>query len=84
MQALVEVFVRAATTAPVEPDPEIVTPGMLGLAMILALGIAVVFLYKSMNRQLKRVDFPEPDGSAEAADGRPQRSQDDDSSPASQ
>lgn len=55
-------------TAPVEPDPSIVTPGLLGLVMVLALGLAIVFLYKSMNRQLKRVDFPEPGAEADESE----------------
>lgn len=54
-----EALLGTATTPPVEPDPAIVTPGLFGLVMILLLGLVVVFLYKSMNRQLKRVDFPE-------------------------
>jgi hypothetical protein len=47
---------------PVEPDPSLVTPGLLGLAILLALGVAVVFLYRSMRTQLRKVDFD--DGSA--------------------
>ncbi len=49
----------------VEPDPDIVTPGLLGLIMVLLLGIAIYLLFRSMNRHLRKVDFPEP----EEADG---------------
>lgn len=56
-------------TAPTEPDPSIVTPGLLGLALVLGLGAAVGFLYRSMNRQLKRVDFPEPPEAAPRGPG---------------
>ena len=44
-----------------EPDPSIVTPGSLGLAIVLMLGLAVLLLFKSMNKQLKRIDLPEDD-----------------------
>ena len=60
-------------TAPTEPDPSIVTPGLLGLALVLALGAAVGLLYRSMNRQLKRVDFPEPHEAAEQEPGSDER-----------
>lgn len=60
-----------ATTPPVEPDPSIVTPGLLGLVLVLALGLVVVFLYKSMNSQLRRVDFPEPTEGADEHESEP-------------
>jgi hypothetical protein len=34
-----------------------VTPGLLGFLVVAGLGIATWFLLKSMNKQLKRVDF---------------------------
>lgn len=58
-----------AQTTPVEPDPSLVTPGLLGLVMVLALGAAIVVLFRSMNKQIKRVDFPEPDEGAQGTDG---------------
>lgn len=36
-----------------------VTPGLLGFLVVAALATATWFLLKSMNRQLKRVDFEE-------------------------
>ncbi|WP_035798381.1 MULTISPECIES: hypothetical protein [Kitasatospora] len=36
-----------------------VTPGLLGFVVFAALGVATWFLLKSMNRQMKRVDFVE-------------------------
>lgn len=39
-----------------------VGPGLIGLAVILGLLVAVFFLWRSMNKQLKRVDFDQPDG----------------------
>jgi hypothetical protein len=43
-----------------------VTPGLLGFVVVAALGIATWFLLKSMNKQLKRVDFEDRDQSADA------------------
>ena len=42
-------------------------PGWLGFAVFLALVVAAFFLFRSMNRQLKKVDFVEKplDGSAD-------------------
>ena len=44
--------------APVEPDPDIVTPGALGLAIVVMLGLAIFLLFRSMNRHLRKVDVP--------------------------
>jgi hypothetical protein len=47
------------------PDPEDVKPGWLGFGVFLALAAAVVLLWLSMRRQLKKVDFeeePDDDG----------------------
>ena len=41
------------------PDPADVKPGWLGLGVFLALAAAVVFLYFSLRKQLKKVDFEE-------------------------
>jgi hypothetical protein len=43
-----------------EIDPARATPGLWGLFFFLALGAATWFLFKSMNKQLKRVTFPDP------------------------
>jgi hypothetical protein len=60
-------LVSAGVTA---PDPEDVKPGWLGFGVFLALAAAVVLLWLSMRRQLKKVDFEEePDGD----DGRGNR-----------
>lgn len=49
---------------PQEPpvDPSRVTPGMLGLISFLFLVIAVVLLYRSMRKQMAKVDPNLPDG----------------------
>ncbi len=41
------------------PDPEDVKPGWLGFGVFLALAAAVVLLWLSMRKQLKKVDFEE-------------------------
>jgi hypothetical protein len=35
-----------------------VSPGFLGLGVVVALGIALYFLIRSMNRQISRIDAP--------------------------
>jgi hypothetical protein len=40
-------------------DDAIVRPGFLGFGIFLALVAASYFLFRSMNRQLKKVDFEE-------------------------
>ena len=56
---------------PEEPpiDPSLVTPGMLGLISFVFLVIAIVLLYRSMRKQIARVDpnLPEGPGDAERA-----------------
>jgi hypothetical protein len=56
---------------PEEPpiDPSRVTPGMLALISFLFLVIAIVLLYRSMRKQISRVDpsLPEGPGDAERA-----------------
>lgn len=55
----------ADPSAPAEPvryvDPSIVGPGLIGFIMFVALAVAVFFLWRSMNKQLKRIDFDEVD-----------------------
>jgi hypothetical protein len=41
------------------PDPADVKPGWLGFGVFLALAVAVAFLWFSMRKQLKKVDFEE-------------------------
>ena len=41
------------------PDPADVKPGWLGFAVFVALAVAVVLLWLSMRRQLKKIDFEE-------------------------
>lgn len=48
-------------------DPERVKPGWLGLVVVLAIAVAIVVLWRSMNRQLRKVDFEETDGDGDSA-----------------
>lgn len=65
---------KSPSPAPGTPDPDTVTAGWWGFAGLLFLSVAVFFLWKSMNTQLKRVRFdevpvdPEP-GDEVAPDG---------------
>jgi hypothetical protein len=49
-------------------DPNRVTPGVLGLVVVVALGIATWLLMRSMNRHLRRIDFDEGDPETEAGE----------------
>jgi hypothetical protein len=40
-------------------DEDKVTPGVLGFLVVVALGLATWFLLRSLNTQLKKVDFEE-------------------------
>ncbi|WP_202638039.1 hypothetical protein [Bailinhaonella thermotolerans] len=41
---------------PVEQNA--VSPGLLGFLVVAALGLALFFLIKSMNRQIKKIEVP--------------------------
>ena len=41
------------------PDSDRVAPGLLGFLVVAAIGAATWFLIKSMNKQLKKIDFDE-------------------------
>ncbi|MET7297853.1 hypothetical protein [Embleya sp. NPDC005575] len=45
-----------------------VTPGLLGFVVVAAIAVATWLLLKSMNKQLKRVDFEESDKPAVKSD----------------
>jgi hypothetical protein len=42
-----------------ELNDDTVSPGLLGLAVVAALGVATWLLIRSMNRQLRKIDFDE-------------------------
>jgi hypothetical protein len=55
-------------------DPAKVKPGWIALVIVLLMGLATFLLWRSMNRQLKKVDFddgsrPQGEGTAQAENG---------------
>ena len=46
-----------------------VEPGLLGFLVVAALGVALVFLLRSMNKQFKKIGPPPEDPPQESADG---------------
>jgi hypothetical protein len=40
------------------PAEEDVSPGLLGFLVVLAIGLALVFLLRSMNKQMKKIQAP--------------------------
>jgi hypothetical protein len=66
---------HAVVTRVAAPDPEDVKPGGLALVIVLLMGLATYLLWRSMNRQLKKVDFD--DGSAPSDSGTEQQENDD-------
>jgi len=46
-------------------DADKVAPGTVGFLIIAALGAATWMLMRSMNKQLKKIDFPPPDSADE-------------------
>ena len=49
---------------------ENVSPGAIGLVIFILLGLGTFFLWRSMNKQLKRIDFDEGVQPADAVDVR--------------
>ena len=64
--ALATAGLRVAQTTPRELNDDIVRPGWIGFIVFIALAVASYFLFRSMNRQLKKVTFEE-----EPLDGPP-------------
>jgi hypothetical protein len=50
-------------------EPEDVTAGTAGFLIIAALVVGTVFLLRSLNKQLKKVDFEETDDSTDESTG---------------
>ncbi len=51
-------------------DPERVRPGVLALVIVLALCVLTFLLWRSMNKQLKKIRFDDRDGSVGADPAR--------------
>jgi hypothetical protein len=52
-------------------DADQVGPGLVALLFVVGLAVALVFLLRSLNKQLKRIRFEEPGNGPDAADRRP-------------
>ena len=50
-----------AAVAASSPSSDDVTPGLLGFLVVVAMGVALVFLLKSMNKQFRKI-APKADG----------------------
>ena len=55
-----------AAVAASSPPSDDVTPGVLGFLVVAAIGVALVFLLRSMNKQFRKIT-PEPGAAAAAA-----------------
>ena len=70
------VLAHGAVLAKAKVPTDNVTPGVLGFLVVAALGVALYFLIRSMNRQLRKIPPPPPDpedaepGQAGAATGQ--------------
>jgi hypothetical protein len=63
-------FVTAASFAK-ELNDDTVSPGLLGLGVVAALGVATWLLIRSMNRQLRKIHFDEGDPAERPANQAP-------------
>ena len=50
--------------SPVGPDANLVSPGLLGFLSFVFLIVTVFFIGRGLNKQLKRVNFPEETATA--------------------
>ena len=57
--------VLAAAVAASSPPSDDVTPGVLGFLVVAAMGVALVFLLKSMNKQFRKIE-PKAEGTTGA------------------
>ncbi|TDC49912.1 hypothetical protein E1212_16660 [Jiangella ureilytica] len=55
----------ALTAAETEPDNSEIGPGLYGFLVVVFLILALVMLYRSMRKQIRKVDF-DPEGTSDA------------------
>ena len=58
-----------AAVAASSPSSDDVTPGVLGFLVVAVMGIALVFLLKSMNKQFRKIE-PKPEGTTGLEGGK--------------
>ncbi|WP_425310020.1 hypothetical protein AADG42_15040 [Ammonicoccus fulvus] len=46
-------------TVPPPPDPNTVVAGWIPMVLVAVLGLAMVLLFRSMRKQMRRIDIPE-------------------------
>ena len=63
--------VLAAAVAASSPPSDDVTPGVLGFLVVAAIGVALVFLLKSMNKQFRKIAPKDEAAVPEGAGSRP-------------
>jgi hypothetical protein len=51
-----------------------VSPGVLGFLVVAAMGVALVFLLKSMNKQFRKIE-PKPEGTTGPEGAKPRQSE---------
>jgi hypothetical protein len=79
------VMTAAVVLATQGPNPDDVTAGWIGFVVFIGLAVAVVFLWLSFRKQLKKIDFEEePDQPTADSNGSPRNdSPNNDAPPAS-
>ena len=60
--------VLAAAAAASSSASDNVAPGVLGFLVVAAMGVALVFLLRSMNKQIRKVSPPPGDSGQDATD----------------
>ena len=60
-------LITAAVSAASQPAGNNVEPGLLGFLVVAVLGVVLVFLLRSMNKQFRKLG-PKPEETDEAAD----------------
>ncbi|MGH3364553.1 MAG: hypothetical protein ACRDOW_07465 [Nocardioidaceae bacterium] len=72
LNSMVALWTAMVPLAEEIPDPNDVKPGWVGFTVVVVLMVAVVLLWLSFRKQLKKVNFQEPSENGEAgtaADG---------------
>jgi hypothetical protein len=59
-----------AAVAASSPSSDDVTPGVLGFLVVAAMGVALVFLLRSMNKQFRKI-APKADGATGSKGAKP-------------